>query len=89
MVENLTIQLQRRLPKPSRPGRALTEENIQEPLARNPHALLEADVNVKSSKQLIDQFSGSARPAKVAGVSSPARSVRQIMHDELIEILRP
>ena len=55
MFENLTSKLQRAFRNLRGQG-ALTEENIQEPLREIRMALLEADVNVKVVKQLIDQI---------------------------------
>jgi signal recognition particle subunit SRP54 len=86
MFENLTSKLQRAF-KNLRGQGALTEENIQEPLREIRMALLEADVNVKVVKQLIDQIQSKALGQQVAGSLSPGEQVVKIMHDELIEIL--
>ncbi len=86
MFENLTSKLQRAF-KNLRGQGALTEENIQEPLREIRMALLEADVNVKVVKQLIDQIQAKALGQQVAGSLSPGEQVVKIMHDELIEIL--
>jgi signal recognition particle subunit SRP54 len=86
MFENLTSKLQRAF-KNLRGQGALTEENIQEPLREIRMALLEADVNVKVVKQLIDQMQAKALGQQVAGSLSPGEQVVKIMHDELIEIL--
>ncbi len=86
MFENLTSKLQRAF-KNLRGQGALTEENIQEPLREIRMALLEADVNVKIVKQLIDQIQVKALGQQVAGSLSPGEQVVKIMHDELIEIL--
>jgi signal recognition particle subunit SRP54 len=86
MFENLTSKLQRAF-KSLRGQGALTEENIQEPLREIRMALLEADVNVKVVKQLIDQIQVKALGQQVAGSLSPGEQVVKIMHDELIEIL--
>jgi len=86
MFENLTSKLQRAF-KNLRGQGALTEENIQEPLREIRMALLEADVNVKVVKQLIDQIQVKALGQQIAGSLSPGEQVVKIMHDELIEIL--
>ena len=86
MFENLTGKLQRAF-KNLRGQGALTEENIQEPLREIRMALLEADVNVKVVKQLLDQIQTKALGQQVAGSLSPGEQVVKIMHDELIEIL--
>ena len=86
MFENLTGKLQRAF-KNLRGQGALTEENIQEPLREIRMALLEADVNVRVVKQLLDQIQTKALGQQVAGSLSPGEQVVKIMHDELIEIL--
>ena len=86
MFENLTSKLQRAF-KNLRGQGALTDENIQEPLREIRMALLEADVNVKVVKQLLDQIQMKALGQQVAGSLSPGEQVVKIMHDELIEIL--
>jgi signal recognition particle subunit SRP54 len=86
MFENLTSKLQRAF-KNLRGQGALTEENIEEPLREIRLALLEADVNVKVVKRLIDQIQVKALGQQVAGSLSPGEQVVKIMHDELIEIL--
>lgn len=86
MFENLTSKLQRAF-KNLRGQGALTEENIQEPMREIRMALLEADVNVKVVKQLLDQIQTKTLGQQVAGSLSPGEQVVKIMHDELIEIL--
>ena len=57
MFENLQEKLQRAF-KTLRGQAVLNEENIQESLREIRLALLEADVNLKVVKQLIDRHSG-------------------------------
>ena len=86
MFENLQEKLQRAF-KNLRGQGTLTEENIQEALKEIRMALLEADVNFKVVKQLIDHIQEKAVGQEVMTALSPAQQVVKIVHDELIEIL--
>src|SRR6202162_3475808 len=86
MFENLSEKLQRAF-KTLRGEATLNEENIQEALRAIRLALLEADVNFKVVKQLIDHIQGKAVGQQVATALSPAEQVIKILRDELIEIL--
>ncbi len=86
MFENLQEKLQRAF-KNLRGQGTLTPENIQEALKEIRLALLEADVNFKVVKQLIDQIQAKAVGQEVLTALSPAQQVVKIVHDELIEIL--
>ncbi|HJX85674.1 MAG TPA: signal recognition particle protein [Candidatus Angelobacter sp.] len=86
MFENLQEKLQRAF-KNLRGQGTLTPENIQEALKEIRLALLEADVNFKVVKQLIDQIQAKAIGQEVMTALSPAQQVIKIVHDELIEIL--
>src|SRR5437660_1325270 len=86
MFENLQEKLQRAF-KNLRGQGTLTEENIQEALKEIRMALLEADVNFKVVKQLIDQIQEKAIGQEVMTALSPAQQVVKIVHDELVEIL--
>src|SRR5512146_1393548 len=86
MFENLQEKLQRAF-KTLRGQATLTEENIDEALSEIRLALLEADVNLKVVKQLIDQIKAKAIGTEVATALSPAEQVIKILRDELIEIL--
>src|SRR5216683_2647862 len=86
MFENLQEKLQRAF-KNLRGQGTLTPENIQEALKEIRLALLEADVNFKVVKQLIDQIQAKAIGTEVMTALSPAQQVVKIVHDELIEIL--
>src|SRR3984957_1167635 len=86
MFENLSEKLQRAF-KTLRGEATLNEENIQEALRAIRLALLEADVNFKVVKQLIDHIQEKAVGQKVATALSPAEQVIKILRDELIEIL--
>src|ERR1700687_3576554 len=86
MFENLSEKLQRAF-KTLRGQAVLTEENIQEALREIRLALLEADVNFKVVKQLIDHIQEKAVGQEVATALSPGEQVIKILRDELIETL--
>src|ERR1700757_1062728 len=86
MFENLQEKLQRAF-KTLRGQATLTEENIQEALRQIRLALLEADVNFKVVKQLIDQIQAKAVGQEVLTSLSPSEQVIKIVRDELINIL--
>ncbi len=86
MFENLQEKLQRAF-KSLRGQAKLTEENIDEALREIRLALLEADVNFKVVKQLIDQIRAKAVGQEVLTALSPGEQVIKIVRDELIEVL--
>jgi signal recognition particle subunit SRP54 len=86
MFENLTDKLQRAF-KNLRGQGTLTEENIGEALKEIRMALLEADVNFKVVKELIDHIREKAVGQEVLTALSPAEQVVKIVRDELINIL--
>jgi len=86
MFENLTDKLQRAF-KNLRGQGTLTEENIGEALKEIRMALLEADVNFKVVKELVDHIREKALGQEVMTALSPAEQVIKIVRDELISIL--
>src|SRR5256886_762859 len=86
MFENLQEKLQRAF-KTLRGQAVLNEENIQEALREIRLALLEADVNFKVVKQLIDHIQEKAVGQQVATALSPGEQIIKILRDELIETL--
>src|ERR1700751_938615 len=86
MFENLQEKLQRAF-KTLRGQGTLTEENIQEALGQIRLALLEADVNFKVVKQLIDQIQAKAVGQEVATALSPGEQVIKIVRDEMVDVL--
>jgi signal recognition particle subunit SRP54 len=86
MFENLQEKLQRAF-KTLRGQATLTEENIDEALREIRLALLEADVNFKVVKLLIDQIKAKAVGQEVMTALSPGEQVIKILRDELVEIL--
>ena len=86
MFENLQEKLQRAF-KALRGQAVLTEENIAEALKQIRLALLEADVNFKVVKDLIDRIQAKAVGQQVLTALSPGEQVIKIVRDELIETL--
>ncbi|HYH00208.1 MAG TPA: signal recognition particle protein [Terriglobales bacterium] len=86
MFENLSEKLQRAFKNLRGQGK-LSEENMEEALREIRLALLEADVNFKVVKILIDQIRAKALGQEVMTALSPAEQVVKIVRDELIEIL--
>src|SRR5438045_4763715 len=86
MFENLSEKLQRTFKNLRGQGR-LNEENMQEALREIRLALLEADVNFKVVKELVDHIREKALGSEVMLQISPTEQVVKIVHDELVEIL--
>src|SRR5579885_2004452 len=86
MFENLQEKLQRAF-KSLRGQAVLSEENIAEALREIRLALLEADVNFKVVKQLIDHIQEKAVGQQVMTALSPGEQVIKILRDELVETL--
>jgi signal recognition particle subunit SRP54 len=86
MFENLSEKLQRAF-KTLRGQAVLNEENIGEALREIRLALLEADVNFKVVKQLIEHIQEKAVGQHVATALSPGEQVIKIVRDELIATL--
>jgi signal recognition particle subunit SRP54 len=86
MFENLQEKLQRAF-KSLRGQAVLTEENIAEALKQIRLALLEADVNFRVVKDLIDRIQAKAVGQQVMTALSPGEQVIKILRDELVETL--
>ena len=86
MFENLSEKLQRAFKNLRGQGK-LNEENIGEALREIRLALLEADVNFKVVKQLIDNIREKALGTEVMTALSPGEQVVKIVRDELVAIL--
>jgi len=86
MFENLSEKLQRTF-KNLRGQGTLTEENMNEALREIRLALLEADVNFKVVKDLVDHIREKAMGQEVMTALSPAEQVIKIVRDQLIEVL--
>src|SRR3954467_12818209 len=86
MFENLSEKLQRTFKNLRGEGK-LTEENVNEALREIRLALLEADVNVKVVKQLLDTVKEKALGAEVMTALSPGEQMVKVVRDELVAIL--
>ena len=86
MFENLSEKLQKAF-KNLRGQAVLNEDNIQDALREIRLALLEADVNFKVVKQLIDKIGDKALGQDVMTALSPGEQVIKIVRDELVEML--
>src|SRR6202047_420257 len=86
MFESLQEKLQRAF-KSLRGQAKLSEENIAEALREIRLALLEADVNFKVVKDLIDRIQAKAVGQEVLTALSPGEQVIKIVRDELVETL--
>src|SRR3954449_989676 len=86
MFDNLSDKLQRVFKNLRGEGK-LTAENMEGALREIRMALLEADVNFKVVKQLIENIKVKAMGEEVLSSLSPAQQVVKIVHEELIKIL--
>jgi signal recognition particle subunit SRP54 len=86
MFDNLSEKLQRVFKNLRGEGR-LTAENMESALREIRVALLEADVNFRVVKQLIEAIKLKAMGEEVLSALSPAQQVVAIVRDELIKIL--
>src|SRR5579871_3670584 len=86
MFENLSEKLQRAF-KTLRGQAVLTEENIGEALRELRLALLEADVNFKVVKELIDRIREKALGTEVMTALSPGEQVVKVVRDQLVDLL--
>ncbi len=86
MFENLSEKLQKAF-KNLRGQAVLNEDNIQEALREIRLALLEADVNFKVVKELIDRIGDKSLGQEVMTALSPGEQVIKIVRDELVAML--
>jgi signal recognition particle subunit SRP54 len=86
MFDNLSDKLQRIFKNLRGEGR-LTQENMETALREVRVALLEADVNFKVVKQLIESVKVRAMGQEVLSSLSPSQQVIGIINEELIKVL--
>src|SRR5271166_4016986 len=86
MFENLSEKLQRVFKNLRGEGK-LSAENMEAALREIRLALLEADVNFRVVKQLIENIKVKAMGEEVLSALSPSQQVIKIVHEELIKIL--
>jgi signal recognition particle subunit SRP54 len=86
MFDNLSEKLQRVFKNLRGEGK-LTAENMESALREIRMALLEADVNFRVVKQLIENIKVKAMGEEVLTALSPSQQVIKIVHEEMIKIL--
>jgi signal recognition particle subunit SRP54 len=86
MFDNLSDKLQRVFKNLRGEGK-LSAENMEAALREIRVALLEADVNFRVVKQLIENIKVKAMGEEVLTALSPTQQVIKIVHEELIKIL--
>lgn len=86
MFESLSERLQVTFKKLRGQGK-LTEKNMKEGLREVRMSLLEADVNFKVVKDLIQRIEQSALGAEVLHTMSPTQQLIKVIHDELVELM--
>jgi signal recognition particle subunit SRP54 len=86
MFDNLSEKLQRVFKNLRGEGR-LSAENMESALREIRMALLEADVNFRVVKQLIENIKVKAMGEEVLSALSPSQQVIKIVHEEMIKIL--
>jgi signal recognition particle subunit SRP54 len=86
MFDNLSDKLQRVFKNLRGEGK-LSAENMEGALREIRMALLEADVNFRVVKQLIENIKVKAMGEEVLAALSPSQQVIKIVHEELIKIL--
>jgi signal recognition particle subunit SRP54 len=86
MFDNLSEKLQRVFKNLRGEGK-LSAENMESALREIRMALLEADVNFRVVKQLIENIKAKAMGEEVLSALSPSQQVIKIVHEELIKIL--
>src|SRR4051795_2235986 len=86
MFDNLSDKLQRVFKNLRGEGK-LSAENMEGALREIRMALLEADVNFRVVKQLIENIKVKAMGEEVLSALSPSQQVIKIVHEELIKIL--
>src|SRR5512133_1185167 len=86
MFDNLSDKLQRVFKNLKGEGK-LTASNMEDALREIRVALLEADVNFRVVKQLIENIKEKAMGEDVLAALSPSQQVIKIVKDELVKIL--
>jgi len=86
MFDNLSEKLQRVFKNLRGEGK-LSAENMEAALREIRMALLEADVNFRVVKQLIENIKEKAMGEEVLTALSPTQQVIKIVHEEMIKIL--
>src|SRR6202162_5064555 len=86
MFDNLSEKLQRVFKNLRGEGK-LSAENMESALREIRMALLEADVNFRVVKQLIEAIKAKAMGEEVLTALSPSQQVIKIVNEELVKVL--
>ena len=86
MLENLTDKFERAFKVLKGQGQ-ITEINVAETLKEVRRALLDADVNFKTSKEFANRIKEKALGQGVLTAVSPGQLLIKIAHDELVELM--
>ena len=86
MFENLSDKLQRSF-KTLRGQGTITEENIADAMREIRAALLESDVNLQVTEDLVEHIRAKAMGTQVTTALSPSEQIVKIVHDELVTLL--
>ena len=86
MFEDLALKLESALKKVRGQGK-LTESNISDTLREIRRILLDADVNFKVAKDLIEDVKAKALGKEVLTSITPGQLITKIIYDELVNVL--
>ncbi len=86
MFEDLSLKIENALKKVRGQGR-LNEKNISDTLREIRRILLDADVNFKVAKELIEKISKKALGKEVVASITPGQLITKIIFDELVNLL--
>lgn len=86
MFDDISQKLDRALKKVTGQGR-ISENNVSDTLREIRRVLLDADVNYKVAKQLIDDVKQKAMGKEVLASVTPGQLLTKIFHDELTELM--
>lgn len=86
MFDDISQKLDKALKKVTGQGR-ISENNVSDTLREIRRVLLDADVNYKVAKQLIDDVKQKAMGKEVLASVTPGQLLTKIFHDELTELM--
>ncbi|MCZ7603637.1 MAG: signal recognition particle protein [Melioribacteraceae bacterium] len=86
MFDDISQKLDKALKKVTGQGR-ITENNVSDTLREIRRVLLDADVNYKVAKQLVDDVKEKAMGKEVLASVTPGQLITKIFHDELTELM--
>lgn len=86
MFDDISQKLDKALKKVTGQGR-ISENNVSDTLREIRRVLLDADVNYKVAKQLVDDVKEKAMGKEVLASVTPGQLITKIFHDELTELM--